>query len=541
MDGAPLTQEGVCQVFQIIEYLKRGNNIKCEGLFRKHGNLKKQQILKERLNKGIPVDLDAEEFTIHECASTLKNFLSDLPEPLLTDAYYRAHCQVAALNEEDSSTKKIQCLQLLFLLIPESNYILLRDLIQLLSLVVEHVESNKMNALNLATVFATHIICPRKMAPDCLQSNHQLYIKAIAFMIENSKVLFDVPTQLSKDAEMFFEKHPEKELAAHAKPLYGPKNSPVVNTVYSFVDRERTKAAASVSTTETALAELYAQVQAMPESAQKKRLINKLNDANGCGTPLVSGRKHVKTDASVKLKNLLTPKSKGNNSRNPKKEGRYHGSYSLRNNSISPPKDLLPATPLSSFKRNDSGPQKIQNNDASPELRERACLKPPKPQPPPRVSSLKRTSPDANDEMPVIPLSENCSPNTEILQTPRCRKPIMISEEKDLNSKSPSPSFLEEEAEDIIKGQMKPSDSMIHFLNGGTSENLNISKENSIVPDSIGQNKSLGDLNVLSPSLPKSRKRSITELNPELNPLAKSAPSRNSSKRPGKILIETDL
>lgn len=42
-----------------------------------------------RLNKGIPVDLDAEEFTIHECASTLKNFLSDLPEPLLTDAYYR--------------------------------------------------------------------------------------------------------------------------------------------------------------------------------------------------------------------------------------------------------------------------------------------------------------------------------------------------------------------------------------------------------------------------------------------------------------------
>ena len=117
----------------------------------------------------------------------------------------------------------------------------------------------------------------------------------------------------------------------------------------------------------------------------------------------------------------------------------------------------------------------------------------------------------------------------------------MISEEKDLNSKSPSPSFLEEEAEDIIKGQMKPSDSMIHFLNGGTSENLNINKENSIVPDSIGQNKSLGDLNVLSPSLPKSRKRSITELNPELNPLAKSAPSRNSSKRPGKILIETDL
>merc|ERR1712150_373025 len=116
----------------------------------------------------------------------------------------------------------------------------------------------------------------------------------------------------------------------------------------------------------------------------------------------------------------------------------------------------------------------------------------------------------------------------------------MISEEKDLNSKSPSSSFLEE-AEDIIKGRMKPSDSMIHFLNGGTSENLNVNNENSIGLDSIDQNKSQAALNVLSPNLPKSRKRSITELNPELNPLAKSNPSRNSSKRPGKILIETDL
>jgi transcriptional regulator of NAD metabolism len=39
------------QVYQIIEYLGRNHNITCEGLFRKHGNLKKQQALKERLNK----------------------------------------------------------------------------------------------------------------------------------------------------------------------------------------------------------------------------------------------------------------------------------------------------------------------------------------------------------------------------------------------------------------------------------------------------------------------------------------------------------
>ena len=80
----------MCQVSQLIEYLRRPENIKVEGIFRKHGNLKKQQTLKERLNKGITVDLDSAEFTVHEVAATLKNFLSDLSEPLLTDAYYRS-------------------------------------------------------------------------------------------------------------------------------------------------------------------------------------------------------------------------------------------------------------------------------------------------------------------------------------------------------------------------------------------------------------------------------------------------------------------
>jgi len=51
MDGAVLTMEGVCQAYQLIEYVGRERNLMVEGVFRKHGNLKKQQALKERLNK----------------------------------------------------------------------------------------------------------------------------------------------------------------------------------------------------------------------------------------------------------------------------------------------------------------------------------------------------------------------------------------------------------------------------------------------------------------------------------------------------------
>ena len=51
------------------------------------------------------------------------------------------------------------------------------------------------------------------------------------------------------------------------------RQSPVVNTIFSFVDREATLALNEKSTTATELAKLYAHVQAMPESRQKKKLV----------------------------------------------------------------------------------------------------------------------------------------------------------------------------------------------------------------------------------------------------------------------------
>ena len=44
MEGVTLTMEGVCQIFQIIQFLDRGTNIEQVGLFRKNGNQKKQKV-----------------------------------------------------------------------------------------------------------------------------------------------------------------------------------------------------------------------------------------------------------------------------------------------------------------------------------------------------------------------------------------------------------------------------------------------------------------------------------------------------------------
>lgn len=55
------------------------------------------------------------------------------------------------------------------------------------------------------------------------------------------------------------------------------------NTVYTFVDRHRTRVENETNPTDTALAQLYAHIQALPDSQHKRRLIKHFNRQNGYG------------------------------------------------------------------------------------------------------------------------------------------------------------------------------------------------------------------------------------------------------------------
>ncbi|XP_023216965.1 rho GTPase-activating protein 19-like [Centruroides sculpturatus] len=104
--GSPLTHEGVCRVYQLIAYLGKDYNIRQIGIFRKTGNVNKQQLLKSVIYNGTEIDLDSSEYGVHDCASVLKYFLSDLPEPLLTEAHFHAHCQIAVINTIAEAVKE---------------------------------------------------------------------------------------------------------------------------------------------------------------------------------------------------------------------------------------------------------------------------------------------------------------------------------------------------------------------------------------------------------------------------------------------------
>lgn len=74
-------------------------------------------------------------------------------------------------QEELAQGRQVKALRLVFLLLPPENYQLLHDLLVLLHRVASHQNVNLMSAINLGTMFAPHILCPRKVGTQCNEEN----------------------------------------------------------------------------------------------------------------------------------------------------------------------------------------------------------------------------------------------------------------------------------------------------------------------------------------------------------------------------------
>ncbi|XP_001599684.2 uncharacterized protein LOC100114766 [Nasonia vitripennis] len=300
VEGAALTKEGINQVKQLVEYLSKEDCIVQEGIFRRTGKLTRQQELKNALYQGLPLDLEEGRFSVHDCASVLKGFLADLSEPLLTDLHYPAHCQIAELctsSTNGNDSRLLRSLQLLLLLLPPPNRIVLKNILGLLNKTATHENSNKMNCDTLATLFTPHLMCPRKLSPEALHVNSQNLSGLVAFMIKKGDELFEIPPKLSTDIRAFWVET-QKKLLSPQKPDLNESTSDMTgtaHTVFSFVNRDLTAKATATQDTQAALAQLYAHIQSMPESAKKRRLVKQFNKENGQGTP-----RHVKHNVSAK-------------------------------------------------------------------------------------------------------------------------------------------------------------------------------------------------------------------------------------------------
>jgi len=235
-----ITEEALGGVYQVIEWLGLGVNLVEEGIFRKSGSLKKQQELMERLQTGEELRLEERQYSVHECASVLKTFLSNLPEPLVTNCCYQAHLAVAAQPEEDSG-RRVLCTQLLLQLIPSQYYKLLCDLLFLLHGVSQRQQENKMSATNLGMMFSTHILCPKSLSAEALQAQLPILTSVTTFLITQPNILFSVPDTLRVEVQTFLSRRSSEgrmNLAKRSEQGLPGVECLIANTVFSFIERD---------------------------------------------------------------------------------------------------------------------------------------------------------------------------------------------------------------------------------------------------------------------------------------------------------------
>lgn len=294
------------------------------------------------------LQLESGGYTAHDCATVFKGYLADLSEPLLTDAHYPAHLQIAPLcvavnaylkrlndlnrskiesnlmenknfnengdgNQKYSRDEEIQsttistlqpkqkksinnntltkreshvlnAIQLLLLLLPDGNRELLQHVMEMLNAVALRQQNNKMGPENLATLFTPHLICPRNLPPEVLHYVAKSLSSIISYMIIRSQEIFQVPAKLATDIRAYLVENKRKRTMSPELTLdESMSDVSTINTVYTFVDREKTAAAQNANVTDTELAQLYAYIQSLPESSKKRRLIKQFNKQNGQG------------------------------------------------------------------------------------------------------------------------------------------------------------------------------------------------------------------------------------------------------------------
>ncbi|KAM3585055.1 uncharacterized protein V6R79_006227 [Siganus canaliculatus] len=185
------------------------------GIFRVGSSKKRVRQLREEFDRGVDVQLD-EEHSIHDVAALLKEFLRDMPDPLLTKELYTAFINTTLLDPDEQQN----VIQLLVYLLPACNSDTLHRILEFLSTVTDHahdrldkdgqeITGNKMTSLNLATIFGPNLLHKQKSSDKefSVQSSARAeestaVIAVLQRMIASYQTLFLVPPELQNEVLM---------------------------------------------------------------------------------------------------------------------------------------------------------------------------------------------------------------------------------------------------------------------------------------------------------------------------------------------------
>ncbi|XP_062379114.1 protein FAM13A isoform X3 [Sardina pilchardus] len=189
-----LVEDGVPSVVRSMVGYLREHGLQQEGLFRVNGSVRAVDALRQRLERCEPVDL-AQESEVGTVASLLKQFLRDLPEGLVDSSV-----QPALIQQHQESSEEGGCQDMRELLqqLPQLHLSLLQYLCHFLTQVDQRHKENRMNALNLATVFGPNVFHVSSGFDGIQEQN--ICNKIMAKMIQNYSSIFE--TDMEKGSSM---------------------------------------------------------------------------------------------------------------------------------------------------------------------------------------------------------------------------------------------------------------------------------------------------------------------------------------------------
>lgn len=133
---------------ECIDYIEE-HGLHCEGIYRISGVKSKVQHLKDLYNRGQPVYLEEHEPNI--VAGVLKQFLRELPEPVLTNALIPKFEEASTIRNE---RRRIEAFLKLISNLPQCNKLLLSWMIVHMTHVIDKQKENKMTLQNVSIVLS---------------------------------------------------------------------------------------------------------------------------------------------------------------------------------------------------------------------------------------------------------------------------------------------------------------------------------------------------------------------------------------------------
>ncbi|KAG9961405.1 GTPase-activating protein-like protein of the rho/rac family, partial [Aureobasidium melanogenum] len=175
----------------------RTMDMSVEGVFRKNGNIKRLNDVKEEIDSKEMVDVDLTKENPVQVAALLKKFLRELPDPLMTFKLHKLWITSQKIADEETRRR---VLHLTCCLLPKAH----RDTMEVLFNFMQWVSSfshideesgSKMDVHNLATVMAPNILHLGKR--DVPLDDNLLAIEAVHSLIEYNEYMCEVPEDLA--------------------------------------------------------------------------------------------------------------------------------------------------------------------------------------------------------------------------------------------------------------------------------------------------------------------------------------------------------